>query len=39
VFATADAPDRPTGVQVLDVREDGIAQITVFLDEAIARRF
>jgi RNA polymerase sigma-70 factor, ECF subfamily len=39
VFASADAPDRPTGVQVLDIRGDRVAQVTVFLDEAIAMRF
>jgi RNA polymerase sigma-70 factor (ECF subfamily) len=39
VFASADAPDHPLGVQVLDFDGDRIGQITVFLDGAIARRF
>jgi RNA polymerase sigma-70 factor (ECF subfamily) len=39
VFASADTPDLPIGLQVLDVRGDRIRQVTVFLDEAIARRF
>jgi RNA polymerase sigma-70 factor, ECF subfamily len=39
VFAAADVPERPLGVQVLDILGDGIGQITVFLDEAMARRF
>jgi len=39
VFAPANDPDHPLGVQVLDVVDGTVAGITVFLDGAIARRF
>jgi len=39
VFAPADEPAHPLGVQVLDVVDGLIAGVTVFLDRDIARRF
>ena len=39
VIAPADAPDRPIGLVVLTLRVEGIAAITIFLDERLAARF
>jgi RNA polymerase sigma-70 factor, ECF subfamily len=39
VFAAADAPETPLGVQVLDLERDRITGITVFLDPDVATRF
>jgi RNA polymerase sigma-70 factor (ECF subfamily) len=38
VFAPADAPDLPIGLQVLVIAADGIGEVTVFLDPEIASR-
>ena len=39
VFGSIGAPERPLGVQILAIGQDGVTDITVFLDEAIASRF
>lgn len=39
VFAAADAPGRPLGVQVLDGDDGRISGITVFVDPLLAARF
>jgi hypothetical protein len=39
VFGQPADPERPLGVQVLDIGPDGVARITVFLDASIASRF
>ena len=39
VFAAADAPETPLGVQVLEIEGDRIVGITVFMDPDLAARF
>jgi RNA polymerase sigma-70 factor (ECF subfamily) len=38
VFGAVDAPDRPLGLHVLEIADDGVREITISLDPAIAAR-